>query len=356
MHTQYHTPEDFINDDEFVNWVLQPNENSESYWSKFIVAHPNKVALIDEARDFLLLMHFRDAKPDDRSIIKMKSNIDLAIAGSSQDANDSLIFYKNTWFKIAAVFVIFAIASVLTLMSQKGNDAIRFIAQTPAPEQDVTIQTAKGKRSVITLDDSTQVWLNADSKIVYSKKFLPGEKRIVFLEGEAFFDVAEDKSRPFVVNASGMSVVVLGTAFNVKAFKNDPSIETTLLRGEVAIQTGNNQKENITLRPNQQAVYVKKSKQVILENHVEAADYASWKEGQLYFKDETFKTIAQELERWYDIEITISDKRSENCRFSANMNNKTLEEVLELFATSESSFKYEVRGKEVSVIGNFCSE
>jgi ferric-dicitrate binding protein FerR (iron transport regulator) len=148
---------------------------------------------------------------------------------------------------------------------------------------------------------------------------------------------------------------VLGTAFNVKAFQNDLNIETTLVRGKVVIHTDNS-KEDVTLLPNQQAVYFKDSKQIVLENHVEAEHYVSWKSGQLYFKDETFKTIAEELERWYNVKIHIKGKHSEDCRFSAKIHNKTLQEVLELFATSESLFEYKIEGKEVFIIGDFCSE
>src|SRR5687767_14697896 len=129
MDKQYDTIEDFINDDEFARWVAHPNEQSDLFWRRFIEAHPDKVALIEEARSFLSFMHFKDTSLDDHSIIKVKSEIDLAIASFNHNSGErrSTVFYKTTVFRIAASLLIFAVAFVLVLIFQGDKYSGHFI-------------------------------------------------------------------------------------------------------------------------------------------------------------------------------------------------------------------------------------
>src|SRR5690606_11338540 len=118
------------------------------------------------------------------------------------------------------------------------------------------VQTPRGDRSLTVLDDGTQVWLNANSTLRFATDFVAGNTREVFLDGEAFFDVVEDKSKPFIVHASGVSVEVLGTAFNVLSYDDDGVVETTLVRGKIDIvPNGGDSNSHLTLLPNQRAVF-----------------------------------------------------------------------------------------------------
>ncbi|RAV98478.1 FecR family protein [Pseudochryseolinea flava] len=355
MKYQEYNVADFINDQDFIHWVKDPDASSDRFWKEFLKNHPDRAVFIDEARQFILLMNFSDATPEDASIIKMKSSIDLAILEPDMvETKDTISFWRGGWFKVAASVLILAVSGSIFLLSQNGA-ADRVIDTAFSKAEHQVLKTVKGKRTMITLSDGTKVWLNADSRIAYDRSFGKGETREVFLDGEAFFDVTEDKQKPFIVNTSGVAVKVLGTAFNVRAFKTDATIEATLVHGKIALSTDDNQ-EDILLLPNQQAVYSKSSKQVTLENEVNTYEYTSWKTGQISFKDETFAVIMQDLERWYDVTIHVDNTQALECRFSAKIDNKTLEDVLELFKDAGPSFDYKIEGNEVFITGNFCDQ
>jgi transmembrane sensor len=356
-----YTTEDFINDDAFVNWVLQPDPKSEEHWRAFLSQYPHKQDEVNKARAFIELMNFKDATLDDISIVKLKSAIDLGILEDEIKASDSQFteeksgsFFNSTVFKIAASVSIIVIAGLVSWYWVGTQNNSPFAKGMEIPKNSELITAAKGKRSVLTLADGTRVWLNADSRIAYSNDFMNSETREVFLEGEAFFDVTENKNKPFIVNTASITVKVLGTAFNVKSFENDETVETTLVHGKVQIDTRTN--DNIILLPNQQAVFVKQSGQVIVENQIEAQDYAAWKSGKLYFKDETFAAIVQELERWYNVKIHLEGEHVLECRFSAKIDNKPLEEVLELFKATGPSLNYRIEGDEVFITGELCDD
>jgi transmembrane sensor len=361
-----YTTEDFINDDNFVNWVLLPDHISDAYWQAFLAQYPHKQREVDHARNFIQLMKFRDTTLDDISIVKLKSAIDLGILEDEQPASqkeNTIPFSKvekgrfvhSTLFKVAASLLLIAMAAIFGWYLSGTQEEVHFAEGIKLPENSEVITSEKGKRSVLTLEDGTRVWLNADSRIAYRTDFTKGKTREVFLEGEAFFDVTENKTKPFIVNTASIAVKVLGTAFNVKSFGKDATVETTLVRGKVQIDTRTNDND-IILMPNQQAVFVKESRQVTVENQIEAQAYASWKSGKLYFRDEPFSVIVEELERWYDVKIHIEGTHSLTCGFSGQIDNKPIEEVLELFKATGPSLNYRIEGNEVFITGELCDE
>ena len=215
--------------------------------------------------------------------------------------------------------------------------------------------TQKGQRSLITLYDGTKVWLNADSQLKYPESFAGKKSREVYLEGEAYFDVAENKDQPFIVTTSDLKVKVLGTAFNIRSYKKDDIIETTLIRGEVKVESTGKQSKEITLRPNQKVVFEKHSRKLMLENQVETDKYTAWREGRLIFEDQPLSEIISALERWYNVTIRLEDTSSLDCHFSAKVDNKSLEEVLDLLKSSEN-IDYTVNGNEIVITGKLCKE
>jgi transmembrane sensor len=357
MNDQDYSVDDFINDPSFVNWVKEPDASSEKFWVEFLKRHPEKAAAVQEARELITLMVFKDTVPDDATIIKMKSSIDLALLDAAPPAEKKPEnFWRGGWLRVAAVFLFLLVSGGAVFFFWGSRE--RSTEETERAFKDDNnriLRTARGKRTIITLDDGSRVWLNADSRIAYNNNFGQNNLREVFLDGEAFFDVAEDKTRPFIVNTTSISVKVLGTAFNVRSFKTDSTVQATLLRGKISLSTGSGQ-EDVVLHPNQQAVYVKETKQIVLHNKVDPGDYTSWKNGQLNFKDETFENIMHDIERWYDVKIVVESDDDLGCRFSAKIDNKSLEEVLELFKAAGPSFEYRIEGREVTISGKFCDD
>ena len=155
------------------------------------------------------------------------------------------------------------------------------------------------------LPDGTKVWLNAASSIRYPIAF-SGTERKVFVTGEAYFEVAKDKTKPFRVVANDLVVEALGTAFNVNAYADEPYISTTLLEGSVLVTKGNT--ENV-LKPGQQARITGAVFSII---NVKGEEAIAWKNNQFKFSDLPLDVIMRQIERWYDAEIIYENKPADH--------------------------------------------
>ena len=185
---------------------------------------------------------------------------------------------------------------------------------TDKNEQYNTIFVPAGQRINLILSDNTNLWLNANTTFRYPTKFSK-ETRTVYLDGEAYFEVTTDKSRPFIVSTNDMEIEVFGTSFNVMAYPNDNSVETTLVEGSVKVKAS---KYNLVLEPGKQAKFDK-----ILDNlqetKVNTELYTSWKVGKYIFEYENLQNVMTKLSRWYDAEITFLNTNAENLHFSGTL-------------------------------------
>jgi len=199
----------------------------------------------------------------------------------------------------------------------------------PAAIPQQQLATRYGNRIHAILPDGSSVWLNSGSTIKYAENLEVDGKREVTLNGEAYFDVKHDTVHPFVVHAGKMNVVVLGTAFNVRAYAGDAYMETTLIRGKVEVINANNPGQNIILYPNEKVTLAtrsdvtQKSKLTVKTAPVDSLATASaaitlpneaiaetgWVNNKLIFKKENFNDLAKQLERWYNINIVFDDDK-----------------------------------------------
>jgi len=269
--------------------------------------------------------------------------------------------------RIAAILLVFLSIGILTAIilkkDQPKNELLSFIEMT-AP---------KGAKSFITLNDGTQIWLNADTKLKYPVNF-GINKREVFLEGEAYFKVAKNKQFPFRVNTSGMSITATGTAFNVKAYHDENVIETTLEEGQVQIEStkakGKKKNSPVFLQPGQIAVLRKNADQITVTTKTdkmklqkEKSDavspglievvnvpdtriYTSWKEDRWIFKNEQLGNLAVKLERRYDVKIIFRDEALKNYAFSGTLKDESLEQVLDALRMT-APIRYDIESKTV---------
>ena len=167
-----------------------------------------------------------------------------------------------------------------------------------------TITVPAGQRINITLVDGTNVWLNARTSLSYPVKFGKNNRQVV-LDGEAYFDVTKDKSKPFIVQTDNYNVEVLGTQFDVNAYSETGEFETTLMSGSVKVASASDSTQKITLKPNNK-VYLQDGKL-----HVTAVDDYNpyrWKEGLICFKNETFTSIMKDFEKYYGLTIQVKNK------------------------------------------------
>ena len=167
-----------------------------------------------------------------------------------------------------------------------------------------TITVPAGQRINITLVDGTNVWLNARTSLSYPVKFGKNNRQVV-LDGEAYFDVTKDKSKPFIVQTDNYNVEVLGTQFDVNAYSETGEFETTLMSGSVKVASASDSTQKITLKPNNK-VFLQDGKL-----HVTAVDDYNpyrWKEGLICFKNETFTSIMKDFEKYYGLTIQEKNK------------------------------------------------
>lgn len=215
------------------------------------------------------------------------------------------------------------------------NDAKNKLVYEPQKEEEkITIQNnhlviPKGKTYQLLLSDGTRIWLNSETEITYPTRFV-GNKREITLIGEAFFEVAKNKEKPFIVNANGMEVKVLGTSFNVSCYTADKTISTTLIEGSVSVKTEN--KKTVTITPSEQFTYNRDNAKTDIRI-VNTELFTSWINGEYIFKDTALEEIVKKLQRWYDFSVNYEDESLKNNRYSLIVDRNTdIDHLLEVIS------------------------
>lgn len=232
-----------------------------------------------------------------------------------------------------------------------------------------TVSTKVGDKASINLPDGSKVRLHGDSKITYVGDF--GNKtREVYLSGEAFFDVAKDKTKPFIIHTRTINLKVLGTAFNVRCYDNEKETETALVHGSVEVTLRNRPDQKIFLKPGEKLLVknvsvdtlsnYKKLKHdeetpiaVLTNMHYYGADSSSvetsWTKNELVFNDEPLDKIALNLERWFNVQVTIVNESLKSEKFAATIEEgDKLEDFLEALKIAEG-FHYSIKDREVVI-------
>ena len=180
-----------------------------------------------------------------------------------------------------------------------------------------TLQIPRGGEYFLTLADGTEVWLNAETEIRYPVQFT-GNKRVVYLDGEAYFTVAPDKKKPFTVVSTHASVSVLGTQFNFRAYPDERDVQTTLVSGSVIMQS-EKYKQQIKLIPGEQGVLEKNSAK-LTKQKVNTYLYTAWKDGRFAFRNARLEDLFSILARWYDLSIFYQSSEAKDIRFTGDLN------------------------------------
>ncbi|SFD31975.1 FecR protein [Algibacter lectus] len=232
--------------------------------------------------------------------------------------------------------------------TQKGK---RLVYEKGISIKDVAYNTLKvpyGKRFEIELSDGTSVYLNAGTSIKYPVKFLNGMDRQVFITGEAYFKVAKDSVRPFIVNADQLNVKVLGTEFNVQAYSEDNISEIVLVEGSVALYDDRqNQDSQTVLKPGYKASFNRLNNQIETKT-VRTNIYTSWINGELVFRNMTFENILKKLERYYDIDIVNNNSKLSKAVLNASFGNESIDVILESLKENYN-ITYSITGNKIII-------
>lgn len=220
-----------------------------------------------------------------------------------------------------------------------GRLAYNLLSEKPAGMVYNKLTTPRGGQYHLVLSDGTQVWLNAASSLRYPSAF-GGRDREVELTGEAYFEVAKDKSRPFKVKtANDMEVDVLGTHFDIMTYEDEPVLKTTLLEGAVRVIKGAARK---TIRPGQQVQSDTKGDLQVLDN-VDLEEAVAWKNGYFQFHIADIETVMRQLSRWYDVDVYYEGKKPDGHFVGEISRNNNISDVLKMLEVNGVHFRVEGR-------------
>ena len=206
------------------------------------------------------------------------------------------------------------------------------------------VEIPRGGEYQIVLGDGTRVYLNAQTELRFPESFANSEQRLVYLSGEAYFEVAKNPSKPFIVQCKDYAVKVLGTSFNVNSYEGDETSKTTLATGKVEIDMDGKQ---TILNPGQQAI-IKDGEVNVKEVDVEV--YTTWMYENFRFKSESIQEIMTKLSRWYTIDVFYMNEAVKNYHFTGYLPRYAkIADVLELLSLT-TNIKFDVKGRTVTVM------
>jgi len=247
---------------------------------------------------------------------------------------------------------------------RKYNNASELSAQKINSE----VSTRYGSKTNLVLPDGTKVWLNAGSKLNYDKNY-GNAIREVSLTGEAYFDVVKNPEKPFIIHASKIDIKVLGTAFNVKSYPGEKTIETSLIRGSIEITFKDRPSEKVILKPNEKLVVandelpvaVAKKQSVRQSNEpivaISHLSYArrdstiietAWVQNKLFFQDESFRDLAAQMQRWYGVNIRFDESQRDTLHFTGSFENESIQQALDALQLT-ARFNYDIKGNEITI-------
>lgn len=295
MNYNYYHSEDFAADETFIAYYHKTNVEAVAFWTDWIAHHPEKLDEIYNAERILAKLSFR---LDEEELQNAFARFDDFMA-QDQVATATLPTEKNKTFKPLK----WAIAAVLFVSLSFGSYQL-YQSKSTAIEY-LTHRNGNGKISEFILSDGTKISLNCNSTITYPKVF-HGDTREVTLDGEAFFEVAKDKDKPFMVVANGIKTTVLGTKFNVSAYRNLKEVTVALQEGKVEVQTAEG-RDKLVLKPAEMATFDKVTRS-LSRSITDASIVSSWKDGNIIFNGANFEDIATKLFNIYGIKIVDQTK------------------------------------------------
>ena len=347
---KYHCA-DFASDQAFIDWVRNPDSESDVFWAELMKTHPELNSEIADARLIVQSMRFeeQDLSRTETSVLwqRIEKNsrrknpvIRRMIAGAAcaasvallfgiwyqylyneqsyNEQSDELIQFANSIQDVARTEVQVVLADNTNYNISETNADLKYteegrltvnnsekIEQLNSSDKKEEVKYNRiivpwGKRSVVTFADGTKMWLNSGSRAVYPVSFAEN-KREIFIEGEAYFEVAKDVLKPFIVKTGNIEIKVLGTSFNISAYQKEENTEVALVAGSVEVQQGS---KYTKILPNQ-AIKINKNtfEQTVVD--VDIYDYIAWKDGFLQFNSEKLERVLRKVERHYAVQVMI---------------------------------------------------
>ena len=389
------TVEELIENSDFIAFI-QKGENQYE-WNKFMAENPEFKPTAASARAIIELFVDKADHISDEDVLSLWKKID------DFDSNDRLKSKRlNTriFMRYAAIFALALILSTFAyIISDRSNKKYDFSEQTDTSsntksrlilsdgttfdlendnsniklkqDEKLVIENNKvidlsrqeetgamkmneilipfGKKSRIELEDGTKIWLNAGSRLAFPTRFT-GKKREVFLEGEAYFEVAHNNEMPFFVNTKDIYIKVLGTCFNISAYEADPFCETILVEGKVSISgrsTFSFLKDETILSPNQKASFNKVRKTISVQNETDVEMYIAWTEGWFKFSQQNVKDVLNKIQRFYNVTFEYDQNALSSDLLTGKLDLKESIDQVMLALSDVIGIKYKIEGNVI---------
>ena len=326
----------FLNDPKFYQWVKAPNKELDDYWQAWSLQNPDKIKDLQEARAFLNAIHFKQYTANEA----MK-NTDWEIIRKGTQ-NESILFrIFSPIYRSAAVITLLLASIILAYLIYDNKHSE--IEQIVSFEQK---QTLEGQKVSIKLTDGTYIKLNSGSKLIYPTQFSESVRKVKLI-GEAYFEVAKDSQRPFLVESGNVTTKVLGTKFNINGYNSH--VEVSLIEGSVEVSSNMNGKTTRKMIvPGEKASW--NNNQFTIEKLSKLEDIA-WKDNILYFYKSSILEIKDVLEKWYGVSIQVSEPNKIMESFNGEFQDESLANILQSMGFA-MKFNYRIENKNVYIKPN----
>ena len=332
-----------ITDKNFKDWVLFPNSNRNYFWENWIKKHSQDIAQVLKAREFIQRIKFKENSLSPQELDEILKKI--IVQERSQGILPITRLWNLTWepwIKTAAILVLGVFTALLFnfLLDQNyGKETLRYA------EWEVKINE-RGEKSTFQLPDGSFVHLNYESQISYPQAF-EGNQRIVKLMGEAFFEIAKDPEKPFIVITNNMESEVLGTSFNIKSLPDSSNTEISLVSGKLKVKAEGTAAGGLILSPGEHLKYSNESKKAIIGSF-NPETVTGWKDGILIFRNVSLEQFVDKLERWYGVDFQLIGNLSVDWQINGRYQNEKLEDILNGLSFVYG-FEYKIKEKIVTL-------
>ena len=349
--------EDFVLDTDFREWILSPTTKRNLQWEEYIIRNPQSIGHIRIARQVVLNMPSTEYKLGELQVEALWDKIDqkLDFKEFSEEVKSLPIhpeatisrYSKATGKRNATLnFQLLKVAALVLLTFALGILYFTLPETENTPEiKWLTYSTKPGVKSSVTLSDGSVVKLNAGSSIRYVQNFV-GNTREVYLDGEAFFEVAHDSIKPFIVHTKDISTRAMGTAFNIQAGQNGKII-ISLVTGKVEVKSQQVPEFLDYLLPGEQ-IYTFAMGKSWEKGGFDQDIVMAWLDQTIIFDDTPLPEAVQMLENWFGVKIALQNYKDQNLTLSGKYKGETLKNILEGLSYT-ARFKYEIDGKEIKI-------
>ncbi len=364
------TREDFVWNEHFRKWVLSPDEELNIFWNDWLIAHSDKKQIINAAKEIILCLNIDEPQLSEESINEAiqdtLNQIEVKKIEPQHKNSFKAIRYKKYWQAGIAASVIMVLAvSLVVWLSKSLNhpSAYQELVQSSG-ENLLEKQNQSDKPMSVFLDDGSKILLEKDARISYAASFNHSNNRKVYLSGNAFFEVAKNPAKPFLVYANGLITKVVGTQFKIHSSEADKKVSVEVISGMVSVysyinkkpkeETSSKKLNSLILTANQKANYSGEDK-TLMATIVENPVIVSTQKIDFKFEDTPVDFVFRSITNAYGIEILYDEKSFANRTFTSALTTETLYEKLDIICKALNA-RYEVIDGKIVVYNNAAAK